>query len=225
VATSASIELEFAGRRFRRAEAGLEALAARLDRAAAVDIPAAAEKAFKQTLGDVSRAMRQRHSRPWRPGSPGPEGDRTGRLFRRTGDSIDRLARSVRVRRNGDSVEGSITPPFPLSVHETGATVRARRARFLTVPLPAALDSRGVPLRARARDWPNTFVIRSRRGNLLIVQRAAGGGIRPLFVLKREIVIPPRLGLETTINAASPGLVDRLFDEALRAFNAATAGV
>ncbi len=96
-----------------------------------------------------------------------------------------------------ETVEGQISTGN-MTIHETGGTVRPRRSRYLTIPLPAAMDSRGVPLRRRARDWDNTFVARSRRGNLLIFRRD-GLGLTPLYLLKPSVRIKPRLGLEDAV--------------------------
>jgi len=83
-----------------------------------------------------------------------------------------------------------------MTVQETGATIRPKRAKFLTVPTDYALDSRGIPLKRSAREWGNTFVARSKKGNLIVFQKR-GRGIVPLYVLKKEVRIPARLGLGT----------------------------
>jgi hypothetical protein len=84
-----------------------------------------------------------------------------------------------------------------LSVHETGATIRAR-GKFLTLPLRAALDGRGIS-RGPARSFQNTFVARSDRGNLIIFQRLGQDRVVPLFLLRRQVTIPPRLRLRETV--------------------------
>ena len=83
--------------------------------------------------------------------------------------------------------------------HEYGATIRPKRARYLTIPLPAAKDSRGVA--PPARTFLDTFVARSKAGNLILFQRA-GTGIVPLFLLHPGPVrIPPRPALLPAFNA------------------------
>jgi hypothetical protein len=47
-------------------------------------------------------------------------------------------------------------------------------------------------LKPSARDWPNTFVRRSRRGNLIIFQRR-GREIIPLYLLRKTVIINRRL--------------------------------
>jgi len=73
-------------------------------------------------------------------------------------------------------------------IQERGGEVRGKP--WLTVPLPAALTPAGVMKMPRARDFPNTFIQKSKKGNLLIFQKK-DKGIRPLFVLKRSVTIKP----------------------------------
>lgn len=208
---SSSLELgfEFRNQRFRDAAKGLEALAREVGRGPEVVTPALRSE-LRSFMRAVQTALRQRHSTPWRPGGSPPD-----RLFRRTGSGIEGIRDQV-LGRNIETLRGVLTVPFPLSVHERGATIRARRVRFLTIPLEAALDSRGVPIRPRARDWPNTFVQRSRRGNLLIFQRR-GGGIVPLYLLKREVRLPARLGVQDTFRAGTDFFVDQAIERMARA--------
>lgn len=117
---------------------------------------------------------------------------RTGGLARAldweaTGETLTDLNARIFFRGSG--------PGGPLRLvwaHEHGATIRPRRRQWLTVPLPEALTAAGVPRRSSARAWENTFVQRSRRGNLLIFQKR-GRGIVPLYVLRKSVEIPARL--------------------------------
>lgn len=122
-------------------------------------------------------------------------------LYRRTGSLARALThRSVR----SDDLEkvevriGWIDQHSAMiaTVHERGATIRPRRSKYLTIPLPAALTSAGVPKQASARDWPNTFVRKA-----IIFQKLAGGQIQPLYVLKKQVRIPPRLEFIETAKA------------------------
>ncbi len=150
-------------------------------------------KELKRALQQVAREMGRRHSTPWSPG-----GSPRARLFRRTGGGVKGIKKTVKVKgtRKLETIVGQVGAPFPISVHEKGATIRAKRSKFLTIPLPAAMDSRGVPLRKKARDWPNTFVQKSRRGNLLIFRNNPDGTITPLYLLRKSVKLPPRLGME-----------------------------
>lgn len=84
-------------------------------------------------------------------------------------------------------------PPAWVGVHEYGATIRPKQAKYLTVPLADAARGR------RAREFPNTFARKSRQGNLIIFQKTAGGGITPLYLLKTSVVIKARPALAPTV--------------------------
>jgi len=72
-------------------------------------------------------------------------------------------------------------------IQELGGVVKARNAKYLTIPLAGAKTKAGI-VRGGARTFSETFVIRSRSGNLLIMQRR-GRGVLPLFVLKPKVEI------------------------------------
>jgi hypothetical protein len=57
--------------------------------------------------------------------------------------------------------------------------------------------------------------VRSKAGNLLIVQKSAGD-IVPLYVLKTEVYVPPRLMLSTTLQAGLPYFVEHAMEAMLR---------
>lgn len=120
------------------------------------------------------------------------------RLRVRTG----RLAASIRsqVREgSGRLVEIAISSSVPYaSAQERGGTIRPRRGQYLAIPLD------GSTLAPRAR--PGLFVVRSRLGNLLLVRRNEAGGITPVFVLKREIVLRGRFFLRAGAEAAERSL-------------------
>jgi len=75
-------------------------------------------------------------------------------------------------------------------IQELGGEIRPRNVQFLTIPIGAAQTASGVT-RGPARSFPNTLVLRSRAGKLLIMQRAGRGGLRPLFVLVRRVQLSP----------------------------------
>jgi len=115
-------------------------------------------------------------------------------LHRRTGN----LARAVgwELQQGAEKVTGRVGiikqgPALKYSmIHMSGGVLRPTHGQWLTIPLPAMLTSAGVA-RGTARSVPNSFFIRSKRGNLLLVRKRPGG-IEPLFVLKREVRIPKR---------------------------------
>lgn len=209
MASTMELHFEFRNKRFRDAEKGLRVFVQELNK----DWDGAAKilsAELKNFLDSVAAALVQRHSGAW----PGGTGTKT--LSRRSGNLVASIEKSVRITGTTfGNLEGHIAAAFPGVVHEFGATIRPKNGKYLTVPLPAALDSRGVPLKKSARDWANTFVARSKKGNLLIFQRR-GSQIVPLYVLKTSVKIPARLGMGETLNIGLPYFVERAMDRIVR---------
>lgn len=112
-------------------------------------------------------------------------------LKRRTGQ----LARSWRINVGADPLAPSVSvmsqgTPYA-TLHEFGGTVTAKNSKFLTIPLPDNLTGAGV-MRQNARQvidaGGRTFT--SKRGNMIIANK---DGL-PMFVLKKSVTIPARLG-------------------------------
>lgn len=204
------LELDIGGKRYANAQIGLNALAAK-STSAILELSPIARREMVDILDTVVAAMRQRHSTRWRAGQHLPEGDKTGKLARRSGRGMNNLRPLI--RGSTDDISGEIHVPFPLSVHEDGATIR-KKGKMLAIPLKAALDSRGRPLKRGPRAWRDTFVAKSRKGNLLIFQKR-GREIVPLYVLKDQVKIPRRLGMGVTMDKAAPIYIERVFDKAL----------
>lgn len=146
-------------------------------------------KAFARRIG------KERLAKPGRPG----DGDSGDRLHRRTGS----LARGLTSSVTGGTLQtlkatigwtDSRSARIAL-VHERGATIRPKTKRFLAIPLPAALTPAGVERQDGPRSYPEAFIIRSKLGNLIIARTTGrGGSIEPLYALKSQVKIPPRLG-------------------------------
>lgn len=164
-------------------------------------IRAMAEANFKlkldatETLRRVHRRLAEAHGTPWSPSGGGGKF-----LFKRSGQGLDDILASITSKGNRDGVEASIAARGYMAIHETGGTITPKRSKYLTIPLPAALDKRGMPIHSSARDWPNTFVQRSKRGNLLIFQKR-GTQIVPLYVLKSSVFLPARLGMAEAVHS------------------------
>lgn len=101
---------------------------------------------------------------------------RTGHMKRNVGLSVTekKLELGTKVGGAGEVVYASIL--------ERGGIIKPKRAKYLTVPFPGV---KGV-----ARNYPDSFVIKSKSGGLLIVQRDGKGRLKPLFALKKEVKIP-----------------------------------
>lgn len=207
---SFELEVQIGGRRFRNAERGLRTFANSIEKRFDKFTPIA-KKEIRELLDVVILALRRRHNTPWRAGQRLPDGESQGKLASRSGGLLRSLRRQV--GGSGGSVFGTLFGSGLLNVHEDGKTIRARKAKFLAIPLPDALDSRGLPKKRGPRDYRDTFVRRTKRGNLVIFQKKAGGQLVPLFLLQKTSKIPKRLGLVKTMETAIPVFESRLFDK------------
>lgn len=212
VATTFELGFQYKNRRWTEAAKGLRYFTQDLGRSVEEMTPALKES-LQQYLDAVAGELIRRHSTPWKAG-----GSPVDKLFRRSGGGIKSILDSTRVEGSTlDNMRGHIGAAFPLSVHEKGATIRPRQAKYLAIPLPAALDASGVPLRPGPRFWDNTFVATSKKGNLLIFQRR-GTQIVPLYVLKLEVKLPPRLGMEAALKKGENYFVDRAIEAMVKTF-------
>ncbi len=212
------LTFDYAGKRYDDASRGLQAVAESVA-LPIIDLTPDVQEMFRDILDTVASALSQRHSSGWSPGVTRPKGERTGRLNRRSGRMIQSIFRSIEVRTDKDEVTGTIGGNIAARSHEFGAMIRPRRAKMLAIPLPGAMSARGVPLRPKPRDWPNLFVITSKKGNLLLVRKVAGR-IQPMYLLtKGPVRIPKRLGMQATLDKAAPVFVDMLFDRLLKKIN------
>lgn len=187
------------------ADRGLEAWSTKLQQGLAVSmrsLPAV----FREQLVRVADLIASRNNGRWPSAGVG--------LSRRSGSLLESLRQGVSVSGVGDRMEASLGGVAYLGIQEFGGTVVARGARYLAIPLPAALDDRGEPLRDSPQDWDNTFIQRSKAGNLLIFRRD-GTGIIPLYALKTSTRIPPRLGARDVLRQQMPYFTSRILDTVL----------
>ena len=187
-----NITVEVAGKSFSSLERAFEFIT----KSISASVDKGAQKVSREllkALNEVAGKMQELHGSAWSPGR-GPS-DRLRKRSRGAGPAIKKTIK-VRLASKIDNIEGRIGAPFPISVHEKGATIRPTKSTFLTIPLPAALDSRGVPLKIRARDWENTFIAPGRSGRFLLIYQRRMGRIVPLYKLAKEVKLPPRLRLE-----------------------------
>lgn len=203
------MEFEFRNKRYKDAATGLEVFARELssDWDGTTKVLSRELKSF---LDSVATALERRHGGAW------PGGTTATSLSKRSGASVASILNSVRVTGTTfGTIQGQIGGKFPLGVHEYGATIRAK-GKMLTIPLPAALNSNGTPIKRSARQWENTFVARSKKGNLIIFQKR-GAIIVPLYVLKDQVTIKPRLGMKKTLDTGLPYFVDQAMDAMVKA--------
>lgn len=199
--TTLTLDIKVDGRAYASITRGLNAVADHLDTALQRAAPGLA-KSLQAALMMAYKEMERRHGSPWPAGTVAHSNPS---LFKRSGGGLKSIKQSIRVAKTGpDSLSGFIGAGFPIAVHEKGATIRPKRAQFLTIPLPAAMNSRGIPIKKKARDWQNTFVAKSKKGNLLIFQKR-GREIVPLYLLKKQVKLRARLGLgKAVVNKTLP---------------------
>ncbi len=206
-----SIEFEFRNQRYRNAERGLRAFAKQLGTGVQRAGPIL-KKELREYLDASAIALAERH------GGAYPGGTTQNSLSRRSGRLVRSVRQSVKVKGSKvENVEGRIGTPGIVygRMHEFGGKIRPKKAKYLTVPLDAALNKDGTPKKKSAREWDNSFVAKSKKGNLIIFQRRAGK-IIPLYVLKEEVTIPPRLKMGETLRSQLPFFVDRTMDRMVK---------
>lgn len=87
---------------------------------------------------------------------------------------------------------------------EEGGTITPKRKKALTIPLPG--------VKGWARNYPGAFIIKSKTGNLLLVEKKGKAGIRPLFVLKKSVEIPAFHWLQKSVDQKR-SLLDRMLSK------------
>lgn len=212
------IELDWRGKRYRDVLRGLEAIGDDLDNSFDRMVPLV-QKTLNAYMAGVIQSVADRSRTPY-PAGTSPKGVFPGTLSKRSGKLLAGL-NPARIKVTGQTekdIQVSYTLQGIANVHERGATITPKKAKYLTIPLPPALTSRGLPKKPSARDWKDTFVLKSRKGNLLIVQKQPNGGILPLYVLKKSVTIPKRLGFEEAFLAGRDFLADQIANDVVREF-------
>jgi len=105
-------------------------------------------------------------------------------------------------------------------IQEKGGTIKAidkylrvPGGPYLNIPLSANKTAAGV-MRMNARQVFSSggYIVKSRMGNYLVM---SGTG-QPMFVLKKQVTIPARLGMEKAADGEIPTLLSSLRNELLR---------
>ena len=187
-------------------------------------------KKIKESM-HVSARLLQRHIRE----DKLTGGTSSGRLRVRTG----RLRASVRplpVQVSNDQVTSGVsfgTVYGRVHVGPKGqmTIIRPKRAKWLTIPLPAVMTKAGVA-RGTARSFMdeggtfgNTFIAKSKAGNLIIFgQRRVMKGkkmgelrsnIVPLFVLKKQVKIDARIHPKDLLQWIRPRMINEFIEKGL----------
>jgi len=140
---------------------------------------------------------------------------RHSELHRRTGQ----LMRSIHLTVKGDTLDKISGAVFSegnryARIQETGGVIKAKNAYrgvqggpYLNIPLSANKTAAGA-MRQTAKQvfQGGGSIIRSRRGNYIVMSSM---GV-PMFVLKKQVVIPARLGMQKAADDEVPLLMNRL---------------
>ena len=168
------------------------------------------KRLLKDYLVSVGQAMVEKHSSPY----PNRAGEN---LMVRSGEGMKSrtLPENIKidVKRSGKKItgKGELHGKFYLRTQE-GMHIKAKKANYLTIPLPAAMDKKGLPLKKSASEWPNTFVTKTKNGNLIIAQRKSKKEITALYLLRKSVYIPPRLRLKESFQDTSRYFTDTVMD-------------
>lgn len=170
-------------------------------------LPKRATKALRAAFKTVGRRFLGRLKTERLSGRPG--------LNKRTSE----LARSFQMEIGGDALADLYLKVYTRAkqarIQEKGGVVRPVNSKYLAIPIGGAVTPAGVA-KGSPRDFKDTIVARSKAGNLIIFQKlgktksgkqrtrrfvragsdtAERSSVIPLFLLKKEVTIPPRLGM------------------------------
>jgi len=114
-------------------------------------------------------------------------------LTPRTGNLRRRVFSTVTKRGTGWVLRVGVHGVPYAAIHEMGGVVKAKSGKWLTIPLEGAKTAVGVT-RGKARSFKNTFFLKTKSGNLFIMQnpKKKGKAPIPLFLLRKSVVIPRR---------------------------------
>ena len=213
MANEAQLQIIVNGKEYQSLEKGLGGVARDIKNLPK-DMITEYKRELKKFLDSIADVMEKRHSEPY-------TGNRStaGKLHRRSGIGVASIRKSINIQGNTiNTLTGEIGGIKRLAIHEFGGVVTPKSKKFLTIPLPAALDSSGVPIRQSARDWDNTEVIRSAGGRLMIIQRR-GRRIIPLYILTKRVLIKKRLGMRDAVQRRLSDFADTLANVVVTEFN------
>lgn len=142
----------------------------------------------------------------------------TAGVIRKTVYSVFRvrtgsLARSFNAtfigKRDGGFSAGVYSDLVYAGVQEVGGTIYPKR-KYLAIPLPSA----NIPIGKWPRHFTDLFLIKSKAGNLILAQKGGKGKIRPMFVLKQQVYVPPKGYIEQSAEEAGPE-IERIISQAV----------
>lgn len=126
----------------------------------------------------------------------------TGFMSNNIGQSISDDGRKILI---GTGVHGTKNVIYA-NIQDTGGLIKAKKAKYLTIPFPG--------IKGVARNFSNTFFLKSKAGNLILAQ-ALGGKIKPLFLLRKSVMIPRSGWFTDVVERALPELSTMMTEEAI----------
>lgn len=102
------------------------------------------------------------------------------------------------------------------AIHEFGGEIRPKSSRYLTVPI--GQTGRDLLRRGGLRAIPDTFVFRSRKGNLIVARtrgKARKAAMEAIAVLKDSVRIPRRPFLRPGLRMSNQAILDEFTFEKL----------
>ena len=135
------------------------------------------------------------------------KGRKTGQLARNIGQTISAGNEKYHAT-IGTGVGGTASVKYA-RIQDKGGTIVPRTKQYLTIPIGN--------VQGRASNYPDAFFIKSKAGNLLLVERKGKGGIRPLFVLKKQVTIPATGWFTDIVTTREGVLVDMVAPDAVMA--------
>jgi hypothetical protein len=114
--------------------------------------------------------------------------NKTGQLARNVGGETKSNGQGLTQTAVGTGVGGTGTVPYA-DIQDQGkysktksGVIKARNKKFLTIPLGGT--------KGTAANFPNSFIMKTSKGNLLICEKKGEHGLRALFLLRRQVAIP-----------------------------------
>lgn len=131
---------------------------------------------------------------------------RSGRLRNSIGSNIQEKDGRLAVYIGSGQRTGK--PVVYANMLETGGMIRPVKRQWLTIPTQYAKTATGAG-NLRAREVPNGFFQRTKAGTLILYQ---GGKTRPvpMFILKKQVNIPPKRYLSVSVEQSQQAVFEEL---------------
>jgi hypothetical protein len=131
-------------------------------------------------------------------------------LKRRTGRLINSIPASKTITERGRQIEGTVGPVGIkyAAIHEYGGWIYPKEAEALTIPIGDNQTKDGIP-RISAREAFQTGRSFIYDGVIFLKEEGAQGKISPLFVLKKQVYIPPRSYLRPALRQNANKIAER----------------